>query len=164
MTNELDILRMAIKEYDRAIRIKKMNELLFEQLTGSLYYICRYCEKYKIPIPEKDLIYEVLTKCESQFKEYFERAAPTESQHFKSTTEIQQRNKTPDDETEPINRKFKNKTRNYNDRFHLLGLVFWSRPSNPFSPTAPTALSTALPPTNITNVGIAYTSRRIAID
>ncbi len=34
MTNEIDILKMAVTEYDIAIKIKRMNEQLLEQLTG----------------------------------------------------------------------------------------------------------------------------------
>jgi hypothetical protein len=55
-TTEIDILKMAVNEYDKAIKIKKMNERLFEQLTGSLYYICKYAEKHNLPLPEKELM------------------------------------------------------------------------------------------------------------
>ena len=34
MTNEIDILKMAINEYDKAIKHKKMNEQLFKQLSS----------------------------------------------------------------------------------------------------------------------------------
>jgi hypothetical protein len=39
MTNEIDILKMAINEYDKAIKLKKMNEQLSEQLTSQYNYI-----------------------------------------------------------------------------------------------------------------------------
>ncbi len=63
MTNDIDILKMAITEYDKTVKIKKMSKRVFEQLTGSLCYICKYTEKHNIPIPEKELVYDLLTKC-----------------------------------------------------------------------------------------------------
>jgi hypothetical protein len=92
MTTEIDILKMAVNDNDKAIEIKKMNERLFEQLTGSLYYICKYAEKDNLPLPEKELAYDMIKRCQHQFENIIESVSPPKNKHPFST---------PDDETEP---------------------------------------------------------------
>ncbi len=35
MTNDIDILKMGIMEYDKTVKIKRTSKRVFEQLTGS---------------------------------------------------------------------------------------------------------------------------------
>jgi hypothetical protein len=67
MTNEIDILRMATREYNKVIKIKRMNERLFEQLTDSLCYICKYAERNNISLPHKASIFEMVKRCGDEF-------------------------------------------------------------------------------------------------
>ena len=57
MTNDIDILKMAMTEYDKTVKIKRMNDRVFEQITGSLCEICRYAKRHNMPIPEKEIAY-----------------------------------------------------------------------------------------------------------
>lgn len=95
MTDEIDILKKTIMTYERAIKVKDINEQLYEQLMGSLYYICKYAEKYNIPLPEKEVIYDLIERCRNRFDNMVEIVT------HHSPPEFQQRKKTPDDETEP---------------------------------------------------------------
>jgi hypothetical protein len=104
MTNDIDVLRMATMEYDKAIKIKRINERLFEQLIGSLYYICKYAGRNNISLPNKTNIFEMVKSCGDEFNNIAESVSsklPTENKHYYSPTESQQRNKATDEETEP---------------------------------------------------------------
>ncbi len=52
---DIDVLKMAMMEYDKTVKIKRMSKRVFEQITGSLCQICKYTEKHNIPAPEKKL-------------------------------------------------------------------------------------------------------------
>lgn len=64
MTNETDVLKQTLEEYQKALRLKKMNNELLEHLKGSLFWIFRYSEKYGIPIPKKDELLRMAEKAD----------------------------------------------------------------------------------------------------
>ena len=73
MTDEIDILRESIKKYDNAICVKKLNENLYEHLTGSLYFILKYSEKHNIPLPNKDKLFDMVKKSDFIVEQFQER-------------------------------------------------------------------------------------------
>lgn len=64
MTDEIDIMRKSIMNYDQAIRIKKLNEELYEHLTGSIYYLMKYAEKNNLPLPKKNELLQMVEKAD----------------------------------------------------------------------------------------------------
>lgn len=64
MTDEVDILRKAIAYYDKAIRMKNINQELYDQLLGSIVYLFKYSEKYGVPLPKRDELYRMVKKAE----------------------------------------------------------------------------------------------------
>ena len=64
MTNDIDIIKKAIYQYDKALRIKSLNIELFEHLFGSVIWLQRYCEKYNIFLPKKDELERIIKKSE----------------------------------------------------------------------------------------------------
>lgn len=62
MTDEIDVLRKTISEYEDAKRIKNMNEELLHHLSGSIFYLLKHTEKYSIPLPRKDELVRMLEK------------------------------------------------------------------------------------------------------
>lgn len=112
--NEVDVLKIALSELDKAKKLKQMNIELWNLLMGSIYYIFKYSEKNNISLPQRNNIFEMIKRCETKFNDinnFSDRDySPTESQHFNLPTENQQfslnteneqRNKTPDEKTEP---------------------------------------------------------------
>jgi hypothetical protein len=51
MTDEIDIMKKALAEYSNAVRLKRLNQELFDHLLGSVIWILKYSEKYGVPIP-----------------------------------------------------------------------------------------------------------------
>ncbi len=80
MTDEIDIVKNAIMHYDRAIRLKKINENLYDHLSGSISWILRYSDKNQIPLPNKEKLNEMVTRAESLFKEIINCPLPPEPQ------------------------------------------------------------------------------------
>lgn len=64
MTSEIDLMRKAIKQYDKALRLKQINENLYEHLTGSIYYVLRYAEKHQIALPDKSNLIDMIEKAD----------------------------------------------------------------------------------------------------
>ena len=64
MTSEIDLMRITLKQYDRAIRLKRLNEELYAHLLGSLYYLFKYAEKHEITLPEKDNLLQMVRKAD----------------------------------------------------------------------------------------------------
>ena len=62
MTNEIDIIRKIIEEYDEVLRLKKLNEDLYSHLTGSIYYLLKYLEKHDIFLPQKESLLGMVEK------------------------------------------------------------------------------------------------------
>ena len=90
MTDEIDLMRKIIKQYDRALRVKKLNEDLYSHLIGSIYYLLKYSEKYSIPLPQKHALLGMVQKADFIIDQF---ALPTKNQ---------QPDKTPSDSTESI--------------------------------------------------------------
>lgn len=65
MTNEIDILKKAIAEHEKALRLKDLNVELHSHLEGSIYWVLKYGEKYNIPIPKKDELMRMLEKSDN---------------------------------------------------------------------------------------------------
>ena len=92
MTNEIDLLQLTIREYQRSNRILKMNEELLLYLTSNVKHIFRYADKHKIPLKNRDRLHEITEKSNQIINEIedeiskselgiFEDNLSTENQH-----------------------------------------------------------------------------------
>jgi hypothetical protein len=52
--DEYDIMNKALMEYENARRLKRINQELYDHLSGSIYYLLKYSEKYSLTLPKKD--------------------------------------------------------------------------------------------------------------
>jgi hypothetical protein len=52
----------AFQELQYALKVKRMNEELFEQLVSSLRWLLHYRQKYNIPLPDTDKILNLLNR------------------------------------------------------------------------------------------------------
>jgi len=64
MTDEIDVLKRAIIEHEKALHLKKINHELYSHLTGSIYWLLKYSEKYNMPLPKKEELLRMLEKSE----------------------------------------------------------------------------------------------------
>jgi hypothetical protein len=89
-----------MNEYKSTLEMKKM----YEDLTESFRYIVGdlfdYAEKNKIDLPNRNRIYRIIEKAKQLIEYRMSRTSEKIPSYL--PTEFQQRNKTPDDETEPI--------------------------------------------------------------
>ena len=46
--NEIDVMKNALQEYEHARHLKRINQDLYNQLTGSVYWLLKYSEKKTI--------------------------------------------------------------------------------------------------------------------
>ncbi len=61
--DSIDYMKMAVnEELHEALRVKRLNDELLEQLASSLQWIINYCKKHKIPIPEKEKILDLMLR------------------------------------------------------------------------------------------------------
>ncbi len=114
LDNDYGLKIALINEYKKTLEFKKMYEDLvesFQYIVGDLF---DYARKNRIDLPNRDRVYRNIEKAQklieyrisnserlippTENKHYF---PPTENKHYFPPTESQQRNKTPDDETEP---------------------------------------------------------------
>jgi hypothetical protein len=58
--NEIDVLNKALEEYEYARRLKHLNQELYDHLTGSIYYLIKQSEKYNIPLPNRDMLLQMI--------------------------------------------------------------------------------------------------------
>ncbi len=65
MTSDVDLLRQAVNEYEKAVRVKNMNQELYDHLLGSIVYLLKYSEKYNVPLPQKDELCRMLNRAQS---------------------------------------------------------------------------------------------------
>ncbi|MCH8833250.1 MAG: hypothetical protein IIA81_03050 [Thaumarchaeota archaeon] len=65
MTDDVDIMRKTLSEYEDALRMRNMNQELLDQLSGSIFYLLKYSEKYSITLPKKDELVRMLDKADS---------------------------------------------------------------------------------------------------
>lgn len=101
MVEENPYIKMASwQELQQLLKLVERNEELMEYLSSSLQYLLYYSRKYNIPLPNYEKIDDIVNKTTVLFdkSKISKIMSPTESQQ---PTENQQRNKTPDDETEP---------------------------------------------------------------
>ena len=54
----------AFQELQDALRIKQVNEELFEHLDAALRWILRYVKKHNIPMPEQEKLLRLLDRAE----------------------------------------------------------------------------------------------------
>lgn len=57
---EKDVLKEALKEYENVVRLKRLNQNLYEHLTGSIYYLIKDCEKKNLPLPNRDSLLQMV--------------------------------------------------------------------------------------------------------
>lgn len=69
MTDEIDVLQLAIEEHRKAVQLKNMNQELMEHLTGSIFYLLKYAEKNKLFIPNRENLLQMLKKANSLIDE-----------------------------------------------------------------------------------------------
>jgi hypothetical protein len=93
MSSEYWIKLAAVEEYKQLIKSKNMYEELVELSRAMVMDVFHYPDKHRVDPPNRERIYRNLEKAKGLI-EY--RIAMTET-----PTESQQRNKTPDDSTEP---------------------------------------------------------------
>lgn len=60
MDDEYPAKLQLFQELKDALKIKKINDELLEQLASSLRYLIHYSEKHNIPLPEKDKLISLI--------------------------------------------------------------------------------------------------------
>jgi len=86
LTDEIDVLKKAITEHDKALRLKNINVELHSHLTGSIYWLLKYSEKYNISLPKKDELIRMIEKSDFLIDEMKNMAnQPKGNRHNKST-------------------------------------------------------------------------------
>jgi len=60
--DEIDVLNNALKEYEYARRLKRINQVLYDHLAGSIYYLLKYSERYNITLPKKWELVDMIEK------------------------------------------------------------------------------------------------------
>ncbi|NAL78870.1 hypothetical protein [Nitrososphaera sp. AFS] len=80
MTDEIDIIRKAIMHYDRAVRLRRINEDLYDHLSGSIVWILRYCDKNQITLPNREAMCKLVARAESLFQDIINCPLPAEPQ------------------------------------------------------------------------------------
>ena len=78
LTNEIDLLQLTIREYQRSHRILKMNEELLLYLTSNVKHIFRYADKHSIPLKNRDRLHEMSEKANSMIGEMDKEASKSE--------------------------------------------------------------------------------------
>lgn len=66
--DELDVLKEAIREMNYMLKMKKMNQELYDQLLGSIVYILRYSEQYNVELPNRGSLVSLAFKAEKLIK------------------------------------------------------------------------------------------------
>ncbi len=74
--NEIDVMKKALAEMDDAVKLKNMNEELMQHLSGSVYWLVKYSEKYCIPLPKKGELIRMVEKADSMIDQMTQRADP----------------------------------------------------------------------------------------
>jgi hypothetical protein len=64
MTNEVDIMEKTIAEYKQAVRLRRINQELYDHLLGSITWLLKYCEKYNVRLPQQEALYGLLKRAE----------------------------------------------------------------------------------------------------
>ena len=60
---------MILFEWKQVHRLKSLNQRLYDQLGGSIIHIIRYAEENKIPLPNREKLYELVDKAEDVIDE-----------------------------------------------------------------------------------------------
>jgi hypothetical protein len=94
VTDEIDILKKAIHEHEVALKMKNLNNELYEHLAGSIYYLLKYSEEYGIPLPKNDELRRMLERADFLIDEIVSGA---KKQHPNLNTE-KNNDKHPDSE------------------------------------------------------------------
>jgi len=64
MPDDVDVLERTLAEYKYALKIREVNEELYEQLLGSVEYLLNYAKKHDIILPKRDLLLEMIERSE----------------------------------------------------------------------------------------------------
>jgi hypothetical protein len=64
MTDDVDIMRSCVAEYDKAVKVKRLNQELDDHLLGSVIWLLKHSERYSIPLPHKQEMYEMVKHAE----------------------------------------------------------------------------------------------------
>ena len=88
--DEIDVMKKALGEYEHARYLKRINQDLYNQLTGSIYWLLKYAEKNNIFLPKKEELFRLVENSHFYIDQFAKPQQP------KSNTE-----KTTDNETEP---------------------------------------------------------------
>ena len=83
MTNEIDVLRQTLEEYQKVLRLKNMNYELLEHLQGSLFWLFRYSEKYGIPIPKKEELMRMAKKADFLLDEIYDQPQGNKDNNYR---------------------------------------------------------------------------------
>lgn len=60
--NQYQIAIMTLNELKAALRLKKLNQELYEQLIGSIRWLLRYSEKNGIALPDRDKLSTIVER------------------------------------------------------------------------------------------------------
>jgi len=63
--NEFEGLSKILQGWQEVNRLMKLNQELYELLSGSLHYLIRYAEKNNIELPNKVALYEMMNRIHS---------------------------------------------------------------------------------------------------
>ncbi|HEV2192772.1 MAG TPA: hypothetical protein VGR54_04030 [Nitrosopumilaceae archaeon] len=91
MTDEIDVLKKAIAEHEKALHLKNLNQELNSHLTGSVYWLLKHSEKYNIPLPKKDELLRMLEKSDFMINAIIsasEQETPKLKENFNDKTPI----------------------------------------------------------------------------
>ena len=75
--NEIDVMKKALADSDDAVKLKNMNEELMQHLSGSVYWLIKYSEKYNITLPKKEELIRMVEKADLMINQMTQRADPT---------------------------------------------------------------------------------------
>lgn len=101
MTDEIDVLKKAIFEHEKALQLKNINQELHSHLTGSIYWLMRYSEKYNMPLPKKDELLRMIEKSEFLIDE-MKTLADQPIDNMRKSTEKKQVEDSTDNEPVPF--------------------------------------------------------------
>lgn len=59
-----EITNDILNQYKDALRLKKLNQELYNHLCASILHLLKYSQKYNIPLPKKDVLLGMIEKAD----------------------------------------------------------------------------------------------------
>ena len=89
--NKDEITIDILEQYKDALRLKNLNQELYNHLCASIFYLVKYSQKYNIPLPKREALLGMIEKADFIIDQFAIPQQPTGNT-----------NKTTEDETEPF--------------------------------------------------------------